>query len=107
MASKMKKSFTPFFLTALLFSGAVLLVWNLKYTVTAGERHDNFSEVTFGYRIEQYYFWNSMKLTLWNKRGVTYGMNLVYDLPSLTVDKVVEERWINHEAAIYLNLQIK
>ncbi len=103
----MKKIITPFLLAALLLTGAVLIAWNAKYTVTAGERREEFSSVTYGYRIEQYYFWNSMTLTLWNRRGVNYGMNLVYDLPSLTVDKVVEERWINHEAAIYLNLQIK
>lgn len=90
----------------LLISAAVLIGWNAKYTVTAGEKRDDFSGVTYGYRVEQYYLWNSIRLTIWNKRG-NHGMNLVYDLPSLTVDKILEERWINHDAAIYLKLQIK
>lgn len=34
-------------------------------------------------------------------------METVYDLPALTVDKVVEQRWLKNDAAIYLDLQIK
>ncbi len=103
----MKKYLAPFILATLLFWGAVLIVWYAKYTVASGEKHDNFSGVTYGYRLQHYYLWNSMRLTIWNKSGVNYGMNVVYDLPALTVDKVVEERWTNNDAAIYLNLQIK
>lgn len=102
-----RKYLTPVLLVTVLFWGAVLLVCYAKHTVASGEKHDDFSGVTYGYRIEQYYFWNSMRLTIWSRRGTSYGMKSVYDFPALTVDKVVEERWLNNDLAIYLNLQIK
>jgi hypothetical protein len=103
----MRKYIAPFLIATTIFWGSILVVWYAKYTVTSGERRDDFAGVSYGYRIEQYYFWNSMRLVIWQKYGINYGMNLVYDLPALTVDKVVEERWLKNNAALYLNLQIK
>jgi hypothetical protein len=103
----MRKYLAPILLATIVFWGAILLIWYARYTVASGEKRDDFAGVTYGYRIEQYYIWNSMRLTIWEKRGVSYGMEAVYDLPALTVDRVVEQRWLKNDAAIYLNLQIK
>jgi len=93
-------------LIAILLVGVSLVVWNAKYTVVAGEKNDSFSGVTYGYSVQQYYFWHSMRLAVWNKRGLGDGMDLVYDFPSVTVEKVVEEPWLKNDLAI-LNLEIK
>lgn len=94
-------------LIAILLVGVTLVVWNAKYTVVAAEKNDSFSGVTYGYSVQQYYFWNSMRLTVWNSRGGSYQMYSGYDFGSLTVEKVVEERWLKNDLAIYLNLEIK
>lgn len=104
---RLRRYLTPSILATALFWGAVLIIWFAKYTVASGEKQDDFAGVTYGYRIEQYYFWNSMRATVWLKRGFGYEMNAVHDLSSLTVAKVVEERWLKNDAAIYLNLRIK
>ena len=103
----MRKYLAPFVLATLTLCGAILLMWYAKYTVASGEKRDGFAGVTYGYRIEQYYIRNSMRLTIYEKRGVSYEMEAVYDLPALTVDNVVEQRWLKNDAAIYLNLQIR
>jgi hypothetical protein len=103
----MRKYLTPFLLATIVFWGAILLIWYAKYTVASGEKRDDFAGVSYGYRIEQCYAWNSMRLTIWERRGVSYEMKSVYDLPALTVDRVVEQRWLKSDAAIYLNLQLK
>jgi hypothetical protein len=103
----MRKYLTPFFLATVVFCGAVLFIWYARYTVASGEKRDDFAGVTYGYRIEHYYVWKSMRLTIWEKCGVSHGMQSVNDLPALTVDEVVEQRWLKNDAAIYLNLQIK
>jgi hypothetical protein len=96
-----------FLLITLALCAAVVFIWCGKYTVTSGKKHDSFSGVSYGYQIEQYYFWNSTRITIWNRRGLSYGMEAVYDFPSLTVEKVIEERWLKNDLAIYLNLEIK
>jgi hypothetical protein len=103
----LRKYLTPFLLATVICWGAILFAWYARYTVASGEKQDDFAGVTYGYCIEQYYVRNSMRLTIWEKRGVGYGMKSVYDLPALTVDKVAEQRWLKNDAAIYLNLQIK
>jgi hypothetical protein len=95
----MRKYITPFLIATVLFWGTLLVVWSAKYTVASGEKR--------GYQIDHYYFWDSMRLKIWEKRGINYGMNLVYDLPALTVEKIVEQRWLKNNAALFLNLQIK
>jgi hypothetical protein len=94
-------------LIAILLAGVSLVVWNAKYTVVAGEKNDSFSGVTYGYSVQQYYFWHSMRLAVWNKRGLGDGMDLVYHFPSATLEKVVAEPWIKNGLAISLNLEIK
>lgn len=103
----MKKCFTTLALTLIFFGSGSWFLWTAKYTVTASQKYDEFSGVKYGYKIEHYYFWDSMRLTIWNKRGSSYGMRSVYDLPALTVDKIVEEKWLKDDAAIYLNLQLE
>ncbi|MET0752143.1 MAG: hypothetical protein ABWZ66_02170 [Pyrinomonadaceae bacterium] len=103
----MRKHATIILSLTALFISAVLIVWNAAYTVASGEKYDDFSDVSYGYQIEKYYCWNSMKLSFWNKRGLSNQMNTTYNLPQLTVYQIVEQRWIKNDQAIYLNLQIK
>ena len=96
-----------FLLVALLLCAAATFIWCGRYTVTADKKHDSFSGVSYGYQIEQYYFWNTTRITIWNTRGLSYQMDAVYEFGQLTVEKVVEERWLKDDMAIYLNLEIK
>jgi hypothetical protein len=100
----MKKYKEPFILAIFLLLG--LVVWFAKFTITSGERYDKFSRTTLGYKIEKYYFWNSTRLTFWSNRTFNSEMKSVYEFSGLTVDKIEEERWVNNDTAIYLNLQI-
>ena len=90
-----------------LFISAVLFAWNATYTVASGEKYDSFSYSSYGYQIEKYYCWDTMKLSFWYKRGLSNQMNTTYNLPQLTVDQIIGQRWIKNDQAIYLNLQIK
>lgn len=90
-----------------LFISAFFNMWNATYTVASGERKDGFSKVSYGYQIEKYYCCDSMKLSFWSKRGFFTETNITYNLSKLTVEKVVEQRWIKNNQAIYLNLQIE
>ena len=86
-----------------LFGIITLPVWHARFTIASGEKRDDFGYYSYGYKIEQYYIWNSSRLTVWSSRG----MEFVCDLTQLTVDEVVEQRWLKNDAAIYLNLQIR
>jgi hypothetical protein len=89
-----------------LFAGAAF-VWFGRYAVTAGEKYDAFSNRSYGYKVEQYYFWKTTRLTIWKGNSLSYEMYAVYEFGSLTVDKVVDELWLKNDAAIYLNLDVK
>lgn len=86
-----------------LFGIVALLVWHARFTIASGEKRDDFGYFSYGYKIEQYYFRNSSRLTIWSSRG----MEFVSELSQLTVDEVVEQRWLKNDAAIYLSLQIR
>lgn len=102
-----RKYLTPFLLATLIFWGAALAVWYAKYTVTSSERRDDFSGVTYGYQIKQYYFWRSAAMTIWLDRGAYRQMEASFYLPRFTIENVEEERWLSNEAAIYLNLKVR
>ena len=103
----MRKHLTRLLFLTAFFISTILIVWNAAYTIASGEKHDAFSNVNYGYRIEKYYCWNSMKLTFWSKRGLSTEMNTTYDVSQLTIEKVVEQRWLKNDQAVYLNLEIK
>lgn len=116
----MRKRITIPLLLIALFISTVSVIWNATYTVASDERHDVFHDITYGYQIEKYYCWNSMKITFWNNRNhftqklifwksssIFAQMNTTFILSQLTIDKVVEQRWLKDDQAIYLNLQIK
>ena len=84
----------------------ITIVWFGKYTVTSGERFDEFSKTSYGYKVEKYFFWNSTTLTFWSNKPFS-GTSSVYEFSSTPVDKIDEERWLNNNTAIYLNLRIK
>ena len=107
MKQIIKKHPKSFLSVGIVCCAAVVFVWCGRYTITSGKKYDSFSGVSYGYQIEQYYFWNTTKITIWNKRGLGYQMDAVYDFGQLTVEKVVEEKWLKNDLAIYLNLEIK
>jgi len=86
-----------------LFGILALLVWNARFTVASGEKVDDLGSYSYGYKIEQYYTRSSSRLTIWSSRG----MEFVCELGQLTVDEVVEQRWLKNDSAIYLNLHIR
>jgi len=102
-----KKYPKSFLLVGVICCAAVACVWYGRYTVTSGEKYDSFSGVSYGYRVEQYYCWNTTRITIWNKRGLAYQMDSVYEFGQLTVEKVVGEKWLKNDLAIYLNLDIR
>ncbi len=102
----MKGKYKKIGLTAIaLCSLAMIIVWNLTYTIASDEKSDNF--YSYGYKIEKYYFWRSTRITFWSKYGLFTGMNATYDLSKLNVNKIIEQRWIKNDQAIFLNLEIE
>ena len=57
----------------------------------------------WGYRLEQYAFSKQTVLTI----SATWGLQLEYDLPKMSVEKASEERWLADDRALYLNLRLK
>jgi hypothetical protein len=79
------------------------LVWNARFIVASGEKSDDLGYFNYGFKIEQFYARKSFRLTIWSSRGMVF----VHESAGLTVDEVVEERWLKNDAAIYLNLQVR
>ncbi len=88
----MRKYLTSFLLVTVLFCGALLAVWYAKYTVASVEKRDDFSGVTYGYQIEQYYFWNSANITIWLNRGTSRQMESSFYLPEFSIEKIEDAR---------------
>jgi len=88
-----------------LFGIIALLVWNARFTLASGEKSDDLGRYTYRYKLEQNYVGTSgFRLTISTSRG----MEFVYNSDGgLTVEEVVEQRWLKNDAAIYLNLQVK
>ena len=87
----------------MIFVVVVLVVWNAQFTVASGEKTDDLGYFSYGYKIEQHYVGKSFRLTFWSSRG----MRFVHNEGQVTVEEVVEQRWLKNDAAIYLNLQLK
>lgn len=89
-----------------VFAVALVVVWNAKYTVASGQKFDEFSQIKYGYRIERYYFWKTTRVSFWKSlsRSQSNGFDFVFESSAITVEKIVEERWINNHLAIYLNI---
>ncbi len=82
---------------------------NLRYTLVQGQQESHTG--TYGYKVENYSFKYGMRITIWET--TTFDrlfphteMKLVYDLPNLRIDKVVESEWIKSDGAVYLNIRI-
>ncbi len=82
-----------------------------RYTVSQGQQDTGLGRA-YGYRVENYRFQDRMRITIWVRAGkspiigYTYLLKSVYDLPSLSVDKVEKSQWIKSNGAIYLSLEI-
>jgi hypothetical protein len=108
-----KKFIRPRYIILLLLAIVVAgYSWRISqtYTVVQGEQ-DNGVGRTYGYRIENYRFIEGMRITIWERLGISKSighteMQSVYDLRGLTVDKVDRNEWIKSDGAIYLQLQI-
>src|SRR5262245_37067439 len=70
--------------------------------VASGEKFDDFVYVRYGYELEQYRFQPKIRFALWHSRGMRLG----YELDWSTIERVIEERWLPHNRAIYLRLNI-
>lgn len=86
-----------------VFGIVAVLAWNARFTIASGQKTDDLGYYSYGYKIEQYYARNASRLTFWSSRG----MEFVVEMGPLTVEDVIDQRWLNNDAAIYLNLQIK
>jgi hypothetical protein len=107
MRQVVKKYPRSFLLISLVLCSAIAFSWCGRYTVTSANKYDPFSGVSYGYQIEQYYVWNTSRITIWNTRGFSYQMNAVYEFRQLTVENVVEAKWLKNNLAVYLDLDIK
>lgn len=86
-----------------LFCLIALLAWEARFTVASGTMWDDLGYFSYHYSIQQTYFRNSFRLRLWTSRG----MEFTHEELQLTVEEVLDQRWINNGAAIYLNLRVK
>lgn len=85
----------------------VVTAWFAKYTVTSGEKYDELSNTTYGYKIEKYYCFPSTELTIYTNRGLFSETSSVYEMSQMSVNKIEEERWLNNDMVVYLNLQLR
>jgi len=83
-------------------SGLVWYFYFVPKLVASGEKFDEFVYVRYGYELEQYRFEPKMRFTLWHSRG----MRLRYELDWSTIERVIEERWLPRNRAIYIRLNI-
>ena len=107
--SRKRSILRKYILPSLLLAAFVVVVvvfvaWNARFTVASGEKSDDFGYDAYRYKIEENFFRTGFRLTITSTRG----MEFIYDSGGgLTVEEIVEQRWLKNDAAIYLNLRIK
>jgi hypothetical protein len=57
----------------------------------------------WGYRLEQYRYLKRTTLTFWG----SWGLRIEYSLPPVHIERVNDDRWLDTDRAIYLNLEFK
>ena len=103
----MKRHFTLMLASVIVITAVVAIVWHGKFAVTSQERHDQFSGVSYGYLVQQSFFWNSASLTIWVKRGRHHQMDATFYMPHVSIQEIKEQRWLSDGAAFYLDLTIQ
>lgn len=58
--------------------------------------------ISYGYEISKRFYFGGLSLKIWNSRGLNFNF---YD-SKLAIVKIIEERWIGNNRAIYLNLDM-
>jgi hypothetical protein len=62
----------------------------------------------WGYSVDQYRFRDRMRLNLWSDSSMfSAASDATFDLNSVSVSKIVEEKWIDNGRAVLLNLLVK
>ena len=78
----------------------------LKSNIAVGERKND--QASWGYSVDQYLFRDRMRLNLWSDSSMfSVASDATFDLNSVSVSKMVEERWIDNGRAVHLNLLVK
>jgi hypothetical protein len=104
---RLRKYLTGLLLASTIFCGLGLVVWHARQTISSDKKRDDFSGVTYGYGIKQYYFWSSSDLTFWLDRGAHRQFEANFYFSGYTIEKVEDERWLSNGSVIYLNMTVK
>ncbi len=111
LGTKAKGFMNKLFDMILLFTLAAVIAasfayFYLKSNVAVGERKND--QASWGYSVDQYRFRDRMRLDLWNSTSMFSEANhSSFDLNSVSIGKMVEERWIDNGRAVLLNLLVK
>ena len=93
-----------FTLAAVIAAAFSYFFW--KSNIAAGERKND--QANWGYSVDQYRFRDRMRLNLWSDSSMfSAASDATFDLDSVSVSKMVEERWIDNGRAVHLNLLVK
>lgn len=94
------------FFTLAAVIAAAFSYFFLKSNIAVGERKND--QATWGYSVDQYLFRDRMRLNLWSDSSMfSAASDATFDLDSVSVSKMVEERWIDNGRAVHLNLLVK
>jgi hypothetical protein len=111
LGTKAKGFMNKLFNLILLFTLAAVIAASfayffLKSNVAAGERKND--QANWGYSVDQYRFRDRMRLNLWSDSSMfSAASDATFDLNSVSVSKIVEEKWIDNGRAVLLNLLVK
>ena len=111
LGTKAKGFMNKLFNLILLFTLAAVIAASFSYfflksNLATGERNN--SQATWGYSVDQYRFRDRMRLNLWSDSSMfSAASDATFDLNSVSVSKMVEERWIENGRAVLLNLLVK
>lgn len=89
-------------LIALAAIVGVIAYLTQREALTEGGRVDEFG-TRLKYKVERYRYRDRVLLTLSTDSGST----LTFDLSPMTIDKIIEQRWLANGRSIYLSLMLK
>lgn len=111
LGTKAKGFMNKLFNLILLFTLVAVIAASFSYffltsNLATGERKN--SQATWGYSVDQYRFRDRMRLNLWSDSSMfSAASDATFDLNSVSVSKMVEERWLDNGRAVHLNLLVK
>lgn len=99
-----------FLLSLVLFGvGALASGFFLDYvvrkTIAKGERNN--AQASWGYSVDQHRLRNRLRLDLWSDSSMfSSASDATFDLNNVSVNKIVEERWLADSRAVFLHLLV-